>query len=502
MNPKPAMFADSRALDFRGRGLHFSPFARAPRLRMRVARSVRVTLLYCCIAAPAAQAADNAAKNPQIEAIVAAISPQRIEARIRKLVSFHTRHALSETASETRGIGAARRWIKAELDSCSKAAGGALKVAFDGFTQPPMRRVPQPVEIVNVVATLPGTQPGSAERHYVVSGHYDSIASDVMDREGHAPGANDDASGVAAVMEIACAMAAHRFDATLVFMAVAGEEQGLLGATHWAEQAKLNRLDIAAMITNDIIGSSTAHDGTRDELSVRLFANGLPALLAAQASTDAATAQAARAQIEAIARSGGEADTPAHQLGRYLKETGERYLPGFTVNLIPRPDRFLRGGDHLPFLERGYAAVRFTEPSEDYRHQHQNVRIEQGVQYGDLPEFVDFAYVARVARVNAAGLASLALAPASPRDVGIEVVALENDTTLRWSENAEPDLAGYRILWRAPGDPVWRHARDVGRVNRYTLKSISKDNYVFGVAAIDRDGHASPASFARPWRPR
>jgi len=172
------------------------------------------------------------------------------------------------------------------------------------------------------------------------------------------------------------------------------------------------------------------------------------------------------------------------------------------VNLIPRPDRFLRGGDHLPFLERGYAAVRFTEPAEDYRHQHQDVRIEQGVQYGDLPEFVDFAYVARVARVNAAGLASLALAPASPREVGIEVVALENDTTLRWSENAEPDLAGYRILWRAPGDPVWRHARDVGRVSRYTLKGISKDNYVFGVAAIDRDGHASPASFARPWRPR
>ncbi len=464
-------------------------------------RLLRASLaLFCWTAASSAHADEP--RNRQIEAVVAAISPQRIEARVRKLVSFHTRHTLSETTSETRGIGAARRWIKAELDACGKAAGGALQVAFDAFTQPPARRVPHPVEIVNVVATLPGTQPGAQERHYVVSGHYDSIPSDVMDSEAQAPGANDDASGVAAVMEIACAMAAHRFDATLVFMAVAGEEQGLLGATHWAEQAKAKRLDIAGMITNDIIGSSTAHDGARNDRAVRLFANGLPALLTAQASADPATAQAAREQIATIARSGGEADTPAHQLGRYFKETGERYLPGFTVDLIPRPDRFLRGGDHLPFLERGYPAVRFTEPAEDYRHQHQNVRTEQGVQYGDLPEFVDFSYVAQVARVNAAGLASLALAPAAPREVGIEVVALENDTTLRWNANAEPDVAAYRIVWRAPGEPVWRHSLDVGNVTRYTLKGISKDNYVFGVAAVDRDGNASPASFARPWRPR
>jgi len=459
-------------------------------------------LLFFWLTALPAWPADPAARNTQIEAIVAAISPQRIEARIRKLASFHTRHTLSETASETRGIGAARRWIKAELETCGKVAGGALQVAFDAFTQTPVRRVPHPVEIVNVVATLPGIQPGAFERHYVVSGHYDSIPSDVMDAEGQAPGANDDASGVAAVMEIACAMAAHRFDATLVFMAVAGEEQGLLGATHWADQARAKRLDIAGMITNDIIGSSTAHDGARNDFSVRLFANGLPALLTALGSADAATAQTARGQIEAITRSGGETETSTHQLGRYLKETAERYLPGFTVNLIPRPDRFLRGGDHLPFLERGYPAVRFTEPAEDYRHQHQNVRTEQGVQYGDLPEFVDFSYVAQVARVNAAGLAALALAPAAPRDVGIEVVALEHDTSLRWAANAEPDLAGYRIVWRAPGDPVWRYSRDVGKLNRYTLQGISKDNYVFGVAAVDREGNASPASFARPWRPR
>ncbi|TSA14277.1 MAG: M20/M25/M40 family metallo-hydrolase [Betaproteobacteria bacterium] len=462
-------------------------------------------ILLGCIAPLAAQAADSARRIGQIETIVAAISPQRIEMRIRKLASFGTRHTLSDTASATRGIGAARRWIKAELEACGEASGGRLQVAFDAFTQPAARRVPQPIEIMNVVATLPGTLPGARARHYVVSGHYDSMPSSVMDSESDAPGANDDASGVAAVMEIACAMAAHRFDATLVFMAVAGEEQGLLGATHWAEQARVKGVDVAGMITNDIIGSSTADDGSRNDRAVRLFANGLPALLAllaGQASADSAPTQAAHAQIASIARSGGEADTPAHQLGRYLKETGERYVPGFSVDLIPRPDRFLRGGDHLPFLEQGYAAVRFTEPAEDFRHQHQNVRAELGVQFGDLPEFVDFGYVAQVARVNAAGLASLALAPAAPRDVGIEVLALENDTTLRWTANAEPDIAGYRILWRAPGQALWQHARDTGNVNRYTLKGVSKDNYVFGLVAIDRDGNASPASFARPWRPR
>ena len=457
-------------------------------------------LLLGGTAALSAQAAGPVARDDRIEAMLAEISAQRIEARVRKLASFHTRHALSETESETRGIGAARRWIKAELEACSRAGGGRLRVAFDAHTEPVGRRVVRPVEIVNVVATLPGT--ANAERVYVVSGHYDSMPSDVMNTEGQAPGANDDASGVAAVMELACVMAGRQFDATLVFMAVAGEEQGLLGAAHWAEQAANSRADIAGMITNDIIGSSTAADGQRNERSVRLFANGLPALLAAQKSADAATAQAARAKIDAIARSGGEADTPTHQLGRYLKETGEAYLPGFEVKLIPRPDRFLRGGDHLTLLERGYAAVRFTEPAEDFRHQHQDVRMVNGVQYGDLPEFVDFAYIAQVARVNAAGLASLALAPSAPREVGIEVVKLENDTTLRWAANPEPDLAGYRIVWRAPGESVWSHYRDVGKLTRYTLSGISKDDYVFGLIALDRDGHASPAAFATPWRPR
>ena len=450
---------------------------------------------------PWVRAADAGRRNPQVDAVVAAISQERIEARIRKLASFHTRHTLSRTDSETRGIGAARRWIHAELEQCAQAAGGKLRVAFDAYIEPPGRRLARAVEIVNVVATLPGTQRESQERIYVVSGHYDSRASDVMDAESFAPGANDDASGVAAVMELACVMAAHRFDATLVFMAVAGEEQGLLGAAHWAQEARKKGLAIEGMVTNDIIGSPGASDGRRNERRVRLFANGLPALLAALQRDTGEFAEHARKTLDAIARSGGEADTPTHQLGRHLKETTERYLPGFTVDLIPRPDRFLRGGDHLPFLERGFPAVRFTEPVEDYRHQHQDVRDENGVRFGDLPEFVDFAYVAQVARANAAGLASLALAPAPPREVGIEVVELENDTTLRWTANSEPDLGGYRIVWREPGIPTWQFSRDVGNVTRFTLKGVSKDDIIFGVIALDRDGNASPASFPRPWRP-
>ena len=435
-------------------------------------------------AAPAL--AQPPARNAQVDSLLSAISAPSIEARIRKLASFQTRHTLSRTDSDTVGIGAARRWIKSELDACSRAAGGRLRVEFDSFIQPPARRVPQPVEIMNVVATLPGTQPQAADRIYVVSGHYDSMPSDVMDPQSEAPGADDDASGVAAVMEMACAMAFQRYDATLVFMAVAGEEQGLLGSAHWAEEAKKKGLNIAGMISNDIIGSPTSADGQRHDGEVRLFANGLNSKLP---------------DLGEIVRYGGENDTPTHELGRYLKGVAELYVQGMTVLLIPRPDRFLRGSDHLSFLERGYAAVRFVEPAEDYRHQHKNVTVVNGVQEGDLPQYVDFNYVAKVARVNAAGLASLALAPAVPRDVGVEVVRLENDTTLRWRANDESDLAGYRIVWREVGAPTWQYSRDVGNVTRYTLQGISKDNCIFGVVALDRDGNASPAAFPRPWRP-
>src|SRR3954464_7860377 len=267
------------------------------RARSAPSRPARMRISAALFLLAAALPASAQQKNPQIEAIVGAIQPARIEARIRKLASFHTRHTLSRTDSDTQGIGAARRWIKSELDACSKAAGGRLEVAFDAFMQQPDRRVPNPVEIVNVVATLPGMQ--SPERTYVVSGHYDSMPSNVMDPQAQAPGANDDASGTAVSMELACVMASHRFDATLVFMTVAGEEQGLLGATHWAEEARKKKLNVAGMITNDIVGSSTGADGSRHDRRLRLFASGLPSVINARGTG-----------LEEIARSGGEADTP------------------------------------------------------------------------------------------------------------------------------------------------------------------------------------------------
>lgn len=426
--------------------------------------------------------------DAQIGPIVAAIAPQTIDAYMRKLVSFGTRHTMSETASTTRGIGAARRWIEGELKRCSAESGNRLQVSLDSYVEPASTRLSRATEIVNVVATLPGTQKESAERIYVVSGHYDSRATDPMDAVSDAPGANDDASGSAAVMALACAMAHYRFDATLVFMTVAGEEQGLYGAAHWAEMAKQGHRNIAGMFTNDIIGSSQADSGIRDASQVRLFAEGIPAL------------KEMSEPLRTLLATGGENDSPSRQLARHVKEVGEHYVPGFKVSIIQRRDRYLRGGDHIPFLERGYAALRFTEPNEDYRHQHQDVRTESGTQYGDLPQFVDIDYVTRVARVNAAALASLALAPAAPAQVQMKTAQLENDTELVWQANQEPDLAGYRVVWRDTTSADWQYSAEVGKATHYTVKGKSKDNYFFGVQAVDIDGNISVATYPTPLR--
>jgi hypothetical protein len=448
------------------------------------------TLVVLAMAAAApALGADPGARNPLIAAIVGEVSQVRIEANIRKLASFGTRNSLSDTASQARGVGAARRWIKAELERCSQAAGGRLEVAFDEHLIETGARVPKPTSFVNVVATLRGEQPESRERIYVVSGHYDSMPSSPVDPDRDAPGANDDASGTAVSMELACVLAKHRFDATLVFMAVAGEEQGLLGAEAWAKDAKAKGLDIAGMITNDIVGNTRGVDGKVERGRVRLFAQGVPPL------------QALPDNVLAALRTGGENDLPTRQLARFVKESAERHVPAMKVDIMWRRDRYLRGGDHFAFLDAGYAALRFTEPSEDWRHQHQDVRMVDGVQYGDLPDFVDFAYVAEVARVNGAALAALALGPSVPREVEMENIRLEADTTLRWNKNPEPDVAGYRIVWRDTTAADWQHFRDVGDVARETLVGISKDNYQFGVQAYDRDGNLSVAAYPKPYRP-
>jgi hypothetical protein len=445
--------------------------------------------------------------DPRVAPLLADISAERIEQTIRKLAAFGTRHTASDTKSETRGIGAARRWIEQQLKDCSARTGGRLQVTMDAFIEPPGPRLPQPTELVNVVATLPGASAGTPrERVLVVSGHYDSRNSDVMDASGEAPGANDDASGTAAVMAMACAMAAQRYDATLVFMAVPGEEQGLLGARHWARRARAQGLNVEGMITNDIVGSSRGDKGEYDPKRLRLFADGFDPLLRllvnansnSPATEDEAKTNAAiRAQLQPLAVAGGGEDLPTQQFGRHLKAEGERYLPGFHVDLIQRRDRYLRGGDHLPFLERGYAAVRFSEPFEDFRHQHQNLRTENGVVYGDLPEFVDYRYVADVARINLIGLATLAWAPAPVKGARIDARELTNDTTLLWTASTDPELAGYRVVWRRSESQGWEGAKDVGNVTTVTLP-LSKDNLIFGVQAVSKSGHASLASFPLP----
>src|SRR3954466_9111126 len=446
-----------------------------------------VTPWTFALAAVAPETEPQIKRNPQITAVLSEISAKNIEPTIRKLVSFGTRHTLSDTQSDTRGIGAARRWIQSEFERYSKENGGRLEVTLDDFTQPPGERNPRPVQVVNVVATLPGTQLESRNRIYVVTGHYDSRVTDVMNITADAPGADDDASGVAAVMEMARAMSKKNWDATLVFIAVAGEEQGLFGSTHWAKMAKEKNWNIAGMITNDIIGSSHADDGRVVKDHVRLFAEGVPPL------------KEMPEPLRTLVRTGGENDSTARELARFIKPEAEKHVQGMTVDIIYRRDRYLRGGDHSPFLDAGFPAVRMTEPNEDFRHQHQDLRKENEVQLGDLPEFCDFDYIAPVARVNATALGALALAPAVPADVEVETKGLTNSTTLEWKPNPEPDMAGYELVWRDPTAPLWQHSISVGNVTRFT-SPVSKDNVIFGVRAVDKDGNKSPVCYPAPRR--
>jgi hypothetical protein len=451
--------------------------------------TVHKTVLPILLLGAGAQAApltdaNLPARQADVDAILREISPQRIHAYVDKLVSFGTRHTMSETESSTRGIGAARRWIKAELERCG---AGRLDVQFQSHVHPVANRISRPTEIVNVVATLPGTQAASKDRYYVVSGHYDSRVTDVMNYTADAPGANDDASGTAAVIELACVMSRHKFDASLVFMTVAAEEQGLYGSGDYAAKAKAAGMNIAGMLNNDIIGSSHDENGKLDNAAVRLFAEGVPPV---KETTPA---------LRTLLQTGGENDSMTRQFARHVKETGERYVPNFKVNIVYRRDRYLRGGDHSPFLDAGYAAVRFTEPHEDFNHQHQDLRTENGKKIGDLVEYVDPDYVAQVARVNAASLASLALAPAAPQDVKVKTANLDNGTDLVWKANTEPDLAGYRIVWRDTTAPQWQRSTFVGNVTTYRV-DLSKDNLLFGVQAVDKDGNVSPATYPLPAR--
>ncbi|MGA2693499.1 MAG: M28 family metallopeptidase [Opitutaceae bacterium] len=436
-------------------------------------------------AADPAKATPAPDTDPEISEMVRGVSVERIQRSIFVLASFKTRHTLSDPLPSGDGIGGAASWIRAEFERASKESGGRLEVDLDSFEQPAAPpRVPQPAQITNIVATLPGTDPDHTGRTLVISGHYDSRATNPLDSTSAAPGADDDASGVAAVLELAHVMSHYRFGATIVFLAVAGEEQGLYGSKHWAQAARERGLDIEAMFDNDIIGSSRSESGGVDRGTVRLFAQGVPPTAKPDDS------------LLAMLRAGGENDTPPRELARAVRDIAGQYVPSLKVRVIYRADRYLRGGDHLPFLENGYPAVRFTEPAEDFRRQHQDVREENGVQYGDTPDHVDYAYTADVARVNGAALAVLARAPGPPRSVEIEAARLENDTTLRWEPGTEPGLAGYRIVWRETTAPFWENSMEVPKgVNRVRVPGVSKDNVVFGVEAFDALGHSSYAVF-------
>jgi len=456
-------------------------------MKFKVAVALLITS-FCCLSA-AAQKPEKAPPqkpNAEIQKMIKEVSAKNIEATILKLVSFGTRNTLSSQTDPNRGIGAARDWIYGQFQQISKDCGGCLDVEKQTFVQPKANRIPEPTTLTNVYAVLKGTT--DPDRVYVVSGHYDSMCNlNATDITCDAPGANDDGSGTAASIELARVMSKYKFDATIIFMTVPGEEQGLDGSTYFAKDAAAKKMHIEAMFDNDIIGGVTTYKNAPDRQSIRVFSEGVP-------SNETTQEANTRRSV------GGENDSPSRQLARYVKEMDDIYLPKFKAVMIYRRDRYGRGGDHIPFLENGYAAVRFTEPHEDYTHQHQSVKMVDGKQYGDLPEFVDYEYIANATRVNLVALANLALAPAKPRNVIIQTSGLTNDTVLKWDANKDADLAGYEVVWRDTTSPVWTNSTFVGNVTTYTAKEMSKDNYFFGLRAVDKDGNKSPVVYPRPGR--
>ncbi|CBX99385.1 similar to probable aminopeptidase fused to fibronectin type 3 domain [Plenodomus lingam JN3] len=422
------------------------------------------------------------APEEEIQAMVEEISASNIEAIITKLVSFGTRHTLSQQNSSTYGIGAARDWIAAEMRRYAGDSEGRMSVVVQSYVQPVASRIPFPVRISNVVATVRGSE--EPERVYVMTGHYDSRVTDVMDYTSDAPGANDDASGTAIAMELARILAKRRPRSTIILAAVAGEEQGLYGAGYLAGTLKNSSTNVEGMLNCDIVGSSTGDRGQRDPFTIRAFAQGPP-------SYESATVAARRLQI------GGENDSPARELARFSAEVAANNVTGMNVAIIYRLDRFLRGGDHTPFLTAGYPAIRYTEPNENFDHQHQDLRTENGTVYGDLIEFVDFKYTARVGKVNLATLWSLSEAPGMPRNVTIDTTVLDNDTRLKWIVSNSTAVASYEVVWRSTTASLWTKMLDVGKVGEVTLP-LSKDNMIFGVRSVGINSKKSPAVYPFP----
>lgn len=456
-------------------------------LNMPLPRLCRATLLAALLwsaSVVSVQAQDNPfppAADARLYDIVEAASPERIETDIRQLVSYGTRNTLSDTTSDTRGIGAARRWIKAEFDRISAACGGCLEVFYQRNLVPAdgNRRIPEDTWVVNVVAIQRGTQ--HPDRYVIMSGDIDSRASSGTDATTDAPGANDNASGMAGTIEAARVLTRYQFPNSVVYAGLSGEEQGLYGGQHMAQVAKEEGWDIIGVLNNDMIGNIEGIDGVIDNTSFRVFSEPTPA-------TDTLRQHQLRRFY------GGEVDGPSRQLARYVARLTDQYIDNLDAMMIYRLDRFGRGGHHRPFNDEGFPGVRIMETHENYNRQHQDIRVEDGIEYGDVIEGVNFEFAAKLTAVNAITLASLGWAPPSPANVRIGG-AVQPSTRLAWDAVDDPNLAGYKIYWRATTAPQWEHSRFVGTVTEYTLENIVIDNYLFGVAAVGRDGHESLVVF-------
>jgi len=438
------------------------------------------TCFVAFLAAAPLAAQTPAASDPRMAAIVDAVSADSLRADVTRLVGFGTRHTLSDTVSATRGIGAARRWVKAEFDRISAACGGCLEVFYVSGMVGPAPRIPQPTNVVDVIAVQRGTT--DSGRYVLLSGDIDSRVTDIMDANDSEPGANDNASGLAATLEAARVLSRSRFAGSIVYAALSAEEQGLDGGQILAKWIQQRGWRLVGVINNDMIGNVQGIDGVTDNSTARVFSDGTPPTETEQERT--------RRRV-----TGGEVDGVSRQLARYVKSIAERYVPGLDVWLIYRLDRFGRGGHHKPFADLGYAAVRFMEMHENYDRQHQNVRVENGVHYGDVLEGVDFDYARKITAVDAATLAALSWAPAPPRAVRLGG-AVQPAAVLTWAAPEDSaNVAGYRVYWRRTDAPTWDHWEDVGLATRHVFTGQVVDNFFFGVASVSRDGDESVVVF-------
>jgi len=447
-----------------------------------IAMYTRVPSLLSIFLASGALAQVPPAEDLRLYDIGRAADAARIEADITTLVGFGTRHSLSETESDERGVGAARRWIRSQFEAISADCGGCLEIMLIGDTISGENRIPDPTEIISVIAV----QRGSADpnRMVMMSGDIDSRVSDPMNFTDDSPGANDNASGMAGVLEAARILTQYRFPGSIVYAGLAGEEQGLWGGKIVAAHAREQSWNLDAVLNNDMIGNIAGINGIIDNHSARIFSEGV---------------RAAETEEEATLRyrTGGEVDSASRNLARYVQRVGEQYVPNLDLTMIYRLDRFGRGGHHRPFNKAGFAGIRIMETNEHYDRQHQDLRNEDGRHFGDTLEFVNFDFAAKLTSLNAVALAAMAWAPAPPAQVQIEGM-VSADTTLSWEMGDDPQLAGYRVYWRPTTAAQWTHGRYVGKVDHFMLENIVIDNYFFGVASVAADGNESPVVFPGP----